>query len=94
MDEVDLLLDASYLGDVRMLLGAMPRLSQSVFASATGCSPMVTALASELMKGGYDMIKATAGSKVRNTTHREKETSRRIVIEDQSYKFWPFRHVV
>lgn len=59
LDEVDLLLDASYLGDVRMLLQAMGRLEQAVFASATGYSAGVMALASQLMRGGYDMIRAT-----------------------------------
>jgi superfamily II DNA/RNA helicase len=56
LDEVDLLLDSSYIGDVRMLLSAMGSLEQVVFASATGDRPQVRAFADELMRPGYPVI--------------------------------------
>ncbi|TFJ84994.1 hypothetical protein NSK_003419 [Nannochloropsis salina CCMP1776] len=60
LDEVDMLLDDSYHGDLRMLVQAMGSLRQAVFASATGASPGVEALASNVMQGPYQIISSSS----------------------------------
>ncbi len=73
LDEVDMLLDESYYGDIRMLVQGMGALRQAVFASATGASPGVRDLADNVMGGGYQTISSSSSTTTTTTEEEEEE---------------------